>query len=206
MFQRKPAGWQARYSLQVLQYSLSDESYDYWKRIEEQNQESGGIYERQPEYISGNLYNINHQEEYVLGFFNLCPVSEKRIFLDSIPELIYPPIDCTLEIIQHPAAKPIGLRIPSSWFHLILWEPGLLTEWEDTCALTAETGAGPSSNLNSGNDMKRILAHTILLVSVMQIQTFEAGAQASQRFTDSRCFAVQGKTNPVHRPEPLCFR
>jgi hypothetical protein len=110
----------ARYSLQVLQYSLSDESYDYWKRIEEQNQESGGIYERQPEYISGNLYNINHQEEYVLGFFNLCPVSEKRIFLDSIPELIYPPIDCTLEIIQHPAAKPIGLRIP---FFLVSFNP-----------------------------------------------------------------------------------
>ena len=102
----------ARYSLQVLQYSLTDESYDYWKRIEEQNQESGGIYERQPDYISGNMYNLNNQEEYVLGFFNLCPVSETRIFLDSVPELIYPPIDCNLEIIQHPEARPIGMSVP----------------------------------------------------------------------------------------------
>ena len=103
---------QTRYSLQVLQYSLSDEVYDYWKRIEEQNQESGGIYERQPDYISGNMYNMNNLEEYVLGFFNLCPVSEKRIFLDSIPELTYPEIDCTLDTIMHPASKPVWMSIP----------------------------------------------------------------------------------------------
>jgi hypothetical protein len=111
---------QARYSLQVLQYSLNNEAYDYWKRIEEQNQESGGIYERQPDYVGGNMYNMNNQEEYVLGFFNLCPVSETRIFLDSVPELVYPPIDCTLETIQHPASRPIWLRIP---FFLISYNP-----------------------------------------------------------------------------------
>ena len=103
---------QARYSLQVVQYSLKDEAFDYWKRIEEQNQESGGIYERQPDYVSGNMYNMNNQEEYVLGFFNLCPVSEKRIFLDSIPGLTYPEIDCTLESIMHPASKPVWMSIP----------------------------------------------------------------------------------------------
>jgi len=103
---------QTRYSLQVLQYSLNDEAYDFWKRIKEQNQESGGIYERQPDYISGNMYNMNNLEEYVLGFFNLCPVSETRIFVDSIVELNYPEIDCDLDIIMHPEAKPPGTKIP----------------------------------------------------------------------------------------------
>jgi len=103
---------QTRYSLQVLQYSLNDEAYDFWKQIEEQNQQSGGIFERQPDYVSGNMYNMNDQEEYVLGYFDLCPVSEKRIFVDSVAELNYPAIDCNLEIIQHPAAKPPGMRIP----------------------------------------------------------------------------------------------
>ena len=103
---------QARYSLQVLQYSLNDEAFDYWKRIEEQNQESGGIYEKQLDYVSGNMQNMNNQEEYVLGFFNLCPVSEKRIFVDSIPELTYPEINCTLESIMHPASKPAWISIP----------------------------------------------------------------------------------------------
>jgi len=110
----------ARYSLQVLQYSLNDEAYDYWKRIEEQNQESGGIYERQPDYVSGNMQNMNNQDEYVLGFFNLCPVSEKRIFLDSIPELTYPKINCTLETIMHPASKPVWMSIP---FFLVSLNP-----------------------------------------------------------------------------------
>lgn len=109
-----------RYSLQVLQYSLNDEAYDFWKRIEMQNQESGGIYEQQPDYVSGNMYNMNNLEEYVLGFFNMCPVSEMRIFVDSVAELHYPEIDCTLEIIQHPAAKPAWMRIP---FFLVSFNP-----------------------------------------------------------------------------------
>jgi len=109
-----------RYSLQVLQYSLNDEAYDYWKRIEVQNQESGGIYERQPDYISGNMYNLNDQEEYVLGFFNMCPVSETRIFVDSVAELHYPEIDCNMEIIMHPESRPAWMRIP---FFLISFNP-----------------------------------------------------------------------------------
>jgi len=111
---------QTRYSLQVIQYSLNDEAYDYWRRIEEQNQESGGLYEKQPDYISGNLYNMNDQEENVLGFFNLCPVSEKRIFVDSVAELRYPAVDCNLEIIMHPSTKPAWMSIP---FFLISFNP-----------------------------------------------------------------------------------
>ena len=103
---------QTRYSLQVLQYSLNDKAYDFWKRIEEQNQESGGIYEKQPDYVSGNMYNMNNQEEYVLGYFDLCPVSEKRIFVDGIAELKYPATDCSLDTIMHPASKPVWLKIP----------------------------------------------------------------------------------------------
>jgi hypothetical protein len=111
---------QTRYSLQVLQYSLNDEAYDFWKRIEEQNQESGGIYERQPDYISGNMYNMNNQEEYVLGFFDLCPVSEKRIFVDGIVELNYPAVDCIMDTIMHPASRPVWISLP---FFLISFTP-----------------------------------------------------------------------------------
>jgi hypothetical protein len=109
-----------RYSLEVLQYSLNDEAYNFWKRIEVQNQESGGVYEIQPDYISGNMYNMNNQEEYVLGFFNLCPVSETRIFLDSVAELHYPEIDCNMEIIMHPESRPAWMRIP---FFLVSFNP-----------------------------------------------------------------------------------
>ena len=109
-----------RYSLQVLQYSLNDEAYDFWERIKEQNQESGGIYERQPDHVSGNMYNMNDLEEYVLGFFNMCTVSETRVFVDSVAGLEYPPVDCELEYIMHPAAVPPGMRIP---FFLVSFNP-----------------------------------------------------------------------------------
>lgn len=111
---------QTRYSLQVLQYSLSDIAYDYWNQIAKQNQESGGIHERQPDYISGNIYNMNNQDEKVLGFFNLCSVSEKRIFVNGISALRYPAVDCTIDTIWQMSYKPAWLSIP---FFLVSFNP-----------------------------------------------------------------------------------
>jgi hypothetical protein len=107
---------QTRYSLMVKQYALSDKAYDYWLQIQRQNQESGGIYETQPDQIPGNIHNLQDPEEEVLGYFNVSPVSEKRIFVDGIRELVYPPIDCNLDTIPRPEDKPPYLAIP---FYLI---------------------------------------------------------------------------------------
>ncbi len=111
---------QTRYSLLALQYSLSDHAIDYWEQIEKQNQEGGGIYETQPGHISGNIYNMNDPDEEVLGFFNLCSVSEKRIFVDGIRELHFPAMDCTLDTIMAPELKPVYMRTP---FYLISLSP-----------------------------------------------------------------------------------
>jgi hypothetical protein len=43
-----------------------------------------------------------------------------RIFVDSVAELRYPPIDCTLETIMHPLDKPVWMRLP---FFLVSFDP-----------------------------------------------------------------------------------
>ncbi len=111
---------QTRYSLLVKQYALTDRAYDYWSRIQKQNQESGGLYESQPDRIPGNIHNVNDPDEQVLGYFNISPVSEKRIFVDGIRELVYPPIDCALDTIDRPEEKPPYLFVP---FYLISFSP-----------------------------------------------------------------------------------
>lgn len=111
---------QTKYSLLIRQYALTDRAYDYWYQIRQQNQESGGLYESQPDRVPGNLHHVNDPDQQVLGYFNLSSVSEKRIFVDGIRELVYPPIQCNLDTISRPQGKPPYLAIP---FYLISFSP-----------------------------------------------------------------------------------
>jgi hypothetical protein len=111
---------QIKYSLLVKQYSLSDQAYDYWLQVQKQNQETGGIYETQPDRIPGNIHNANDADQEVLGYFNVSSVTEKRIFVDGVRELIYPPVPCNLDTIDRPENKPPYLPIP---FYLISLSP-----------------------------------------------------------------------------------
>jgi len=90
-----------KYSLLVKQYSLSNTAYDYWLQVQEQSQESGGLYETQPVQIQGNISNINDPEEVVLGFFDVSSVPEKRIFVSEPFDFrIWGP-NCYLRGIEH---------------------------------------------------------------------------------------------------------
>jgi hypothetical protein len=111
---------QIKYSLMVKQYSLSDKAYDYWLQVQRQNQETGGIYETQPDRIPGNVHNANDPDQEVLGYFNVSSVTERRIFVDGIRELVYPPVPCNLDTIDRPENKPPYLAIP---FYLISLSP-----------------------------------------------------------------------------------
>ena len=88
-----------KYSLLVKQYSLSNRAYDYWLQVQEQSQESGGLYETQPLQIRGNISNVNDHEEVVLGFFNASSVTEKRIFVSEPFNFSIPGARCTLDTI-----------------------------------------------------------------------------------------------------------
>ncbi len=72
-----------KYSLLIKQYSINDTAYEYWNKLKKQSQETGGLYETQPQQIRGNISNINDDNEIVLGFFNVSGLSEKRIFVSE---------------------------------------------------------------------------------------------------------------------------
>jgi hypothetical protein len=71
------------YSLNVQQQSLSLDAYDYWQRMNEQAAESGGMYEKQPASVPGNIYRVDQSEEVVLGFFYASQVREKRLYVHN---------------------------------------------------------------------------------------------------------------------------
>lgn len=70
-----------RYSLLVKQKSLTQKAYLYWERLKENNQQSGGLYDKQPGNVIGNMVCTSNPDEKVLGYFGVSSVNLKRIFV-----------------------------------------------------------------------------------------------------------------------------
>jgi len=75
------------YSILVNQFALSDEAYDYWEKVRINSNDLGGLYEKQPFAIKGNLANLTNPEKGVLGYFYAASVSSKRYFYKDIEGL-----------------------------------------------------------------------------------------------------------------------
>lgn len=75
------------YSILVKQFSISEAAFEYWEKVRINNQEQGGLYEKQPLAIKGNITNLTDPGNEVLGFFYAAAFSEKRMFFNGIPDL-----------------------------------------------------------------------------------------------------------------------
>jgi len=68
------------HSVEVSQYALTKEAYDYWEKIEDQQSNVGSVFDPPPAQIVGNLTYIDDQIP-VLGFFEVSSVKKKRVFV-----------------------------------------------------------------------------------------------------------------------------
>lgn len=75
------------YSMLVEQFALSKQAYDYWNQMQINSTQEGGLYQKQPIAIRGNLHDITHPNKEVLGFFSAESASSKRIFISHVPGL-----------------------------------------------------------------------------------------------------------------------
>ena len=75
------------YSLLVKQYALSKAAYAYWDKMRINSNEQGGMYEKQPLAIRGNLHNVTNPGQDVLGFFGASAMTSKRIFIRKVENL-----------------------------------------------------------------------------------------------------------------------
>lgn len=75
------------YSMLVEQFALSKEAYSFWNQMRINSTQNGGLYEKQPITIRGNLHDITHPGKGVLGFFSAESASSKRIFIRHVPGL-----------------------------------------------------------------------------------------------------------------------
>jgi len=89
------------YSLLVRQFAHSRESFTYWEQTRINSDPQGGLYEKQPLAIRGNMHNLTHPDDEVLGYFSAATVSEKRIFVSPIPDLpSEAPLICDYQVLR----------------------------------------------------------------------------------------------------------
>ena len=92
-----------RYSLLVKQYSLTAEAYTFWQQLMENSQNSGGLFDKQPANIYGNISCLSDANEKVLGYFSVSQVSSKRIFVDDVPGMTFTDdLFCVPELLDLP--------------------------------------------------------------------------------------------------------
>jgi hypothetical protein len=75
------------YSVLITQHSLSEAAYNYWEQLRINNDHRGGLYEKQPLPVTGNLKNLTDPGKRILGFFQASGTSEKRFFIDAIRDM-----------------------------------------------------------------------------------------------------------------------
>ncbi len=91
------------YSLLIKQYSLNNAAYQYWEKIRVNYADQGGLYEKQPLKIKGNMHNLSDTTQQILGFFGASTLKSKRIFVKNVIGLPNEYIDCE---IPPPPDKP----------------------------------------------------------------------------------------------------
>lgn len=90
-----------KFKLQLYQYSVSEEAFNFFKVIKEQSEATGSVFDPPPSEAKGNIFNINDTEEQVLGIFDAAGAyrEDVTITFDEIPyfkpQFVYPD-DCLL--------------------------------------------------------------------------------------------------------------
>ena len=72
------------YSILVKQQALSQAAYNYWEQLRKNNNDQGGLYEKQPVAVKGNVENSIHPEQIVLGYFYAASQSNRRYFYTEV--------------------------------------------------------------------------------------------------------------------------
>jgi hypothetical protein len=76
------------YSILVKQSPISHELYDFWKELKDVNETVGGLYEKMPSQVFGNISCCNGTSK-ALGYFSALSVREKRIFINKTQHHIH---------------------------------------------------------------------------------------------------------------------
>jgi hypothetical protein len=75
------------YSVLIGQHVLSEPAYTFWEQLRVNSESTGGLYDKQPLPVEGNMHNITHSDRKVLGFFQASTLDQRRIFIPPVRDM-----------------------------------------------------------------------------------------------------------------------
>ncbi len=98
----------ARYSILVDQYSLNEDEFGYWEKMQNISQNVGSLYDVTPGAVPSNIFCVEDPGQKALGYFSVSAKSSKRLFIEEIFwGIINLYQDCVADTINGPASVPI---------------------------------------------------------------------------------------------------
>lgn len=73
---------QIRYSIEVRQYALTSDAYDFWSNLQKNSETNGTIFDAQPSDNQTNYHCLTDPTELVVGYLSAGSVATKRIYID----------------------------------------------------------------------------------------------------------------------------
>jgi hypothetical protein len=92
-----------KYSMLVSQYSLNEDEFNYWDKLQNLSEQVGGLYDIIPSSVPSNVYCIDNPDEQVLGYFSVSAEASKRIFIkDNFQGIVnnYTTEDCVADTVD----------------------------------------------------------------------------------------------------------
>jgi hypothetical protein len=72
-----------RYSIQVRQYALGKEGYQFFEQMKKNTELLGSIFDPQPSALKGNIRAVSNPDETVIGYISVATIQQKRIFISK---------------------------------------------------------------------------------------------------------------------------
>jgi hypothetical protein len=71
------------YSIQVRQYALTEDGYNFLNLMKKNTESLGSIFDVQPSELKGNIHCLSNPKEQVIGFVSAGTIQQQRIFISG---------------------------------------------------------------------------------------------------------------------------
>jgi hypothetical protein len=119
-----------RYSIQLRQYALDKEGYQFMEQMKKNTEALGTIFDPQPSALRGNIHSLSDPTETVIGYITTTTMRQQRIFI-SRRQLVNTGFniarDCNEQTVRN-LYDSLSAVIPPGWPHTAIFGRGPFIE------------------------------------------------------------------------------
>lgn len=84
------------YSILVKQYAITQSAFEFYEIMKKNTEQTGSLFDPQPSALKGNITNLTHPADPVIGYVSIATQAAKRIYINKDFFYNYPE-DCVVQ-------------------------------------------------------------------------------------------------------------